>query len=303
MKSLLSLLALALWPVAAWSPALAQEITIPTYAGPARAPLAPRSVVAFDLAAIDSLQALGVALDGVPAIRPPAYLAPAFAGVPTMGTLFEPDFESLAVLGPDLIVAGGRSQPQVPALSRIAPTLDMTISGDVMGQSRERLRAYGQIFGLQARAESLLSEFDARLATAREMVDGHGDALIVLTNGGTVSAYGGDSRFGWLHGALNLPEAAPGITAENHGEAVSFEYIAEVNPDWLLVIDRAAAIGQEGEAAAVTLDNPLVGGTTAGQRGQIVYLDSAALYLAGGGLQAMSRIVDQIAGAFAAAQD
>ncbi|MBN8293684.1 siderophore ABC transporter substrate-binding protein [Rhodobacter sp. NTK016B] len=301
MKPSLSLLALAIAPLFPASQALAQEVTVATFAGPAQAPAQPDRVVALDLAAIDSLAALGVALDGVPAIRAPAYLAPALDGVPTMGTLFEPDFESLAVMEPDLIIAGGRSQPQVAALNRIAPTLDMTIGGDVVGQSRERLRAYGQIFGLQDRAETLIAQSDAQLAEARASIEGRGAALIVLTNGGTVSAYGGDSRFGWLHSALGLPEAAPGITAENHGESVSFEFIAETDPDWLLVIDRAAAIGQEGEAASVTLDNPLVQGTRAGLSGQIIYLDSAALYLAGGGVQATARVVGQIAEAFTAA--
>lgn len=79
---------------------------------------------------------------------------------------------------------------------------------------------------------------------------------------------------------------------------MSFEFIAEVNPDCLLVLDRAAAIGQEGEAAAVTLDTPLIAGTTAGQRGQIIYLDGGAVYLAGGGIQSVQIVLDQIRTAF-----
>jgi len=291
----LAALALLVLPAAA----LAQDLTVTTAAGPASAPRAPATVVALDLAAIDTLSALGVPLAGVPAFTPPAFLAQAMAGVPTVGTLFEPDFEALAVMAPGLIVAGGRSQPLVGSLGRIAPVLDMTITGtDVMAQALERIDAYGAIFGHEDQATALAEDLAARLEAARAAVDGKGNALILMTSGSTVSAYGADSRFGWLHRDIGLPQAHDAITAQNHGEAVSFEFIAEVNPDWLLVLDRGAAIGQAGQAAAVTLDNPLVMGTTAGQRGQIVYLDSAALYLAAGGAQAMAILLDQITEAF-----
>ncbi len=284
--------------------AQAQSVTVETAAGPAEVPPGPRTVVALDLAAIDSLDALDVPLAGVPAFTPPAYLADAMAGVPTVGTLFEPDYEALAVMSPDLIVAGGRSQAQVEALSEVAPTIDMTIWGeDMIGQARARVEAYGTLFGAEEKADALLAAFDAALEETRQAVSGKGDALILLTNGGTISAYGDDSRFGWLHTALDLPEAFADITAETHGESVSFEFIAEVDPDWLIVIDRAAAIGQEGEAAAATLDNPLVAGTTAGETGQIVYLDSAAIYLAGGGIQSMTLLLDQLREAFSDAAE
>jgi len=290
-----TLTALLLFPGAG----LAQEVAIDTAAEPASVAREPRTVVALDLAAIDTLSALGVPLAGVPAFTPPAFLASAMTDASQVGTLFEPDFEALAVMAPDLIVAGGRSHPMVAPLGRIAPTLDMTIAGgDVVALTLARIAAYGRIFAREEQADALANDLVTRLANARAAVEGEGNALILMTSGSTVSAYGADSRFGWLHRDLGLPEAYGEITAENHGEAVSFEFIAEVNPDWLLVVDRGAAIGQAGQAAAVTLDNPLVMGTTAGQTGQIVYLDSAALYLAAGGAQAMAILLDQIADAF-----
>lgn len=298
MKRAFAALAILMAPLTAH----ADQVTVETYAGPVAVPHGPGKVVALDLAAIDALDALGVRADGVPAVRPPAYLAPALEGVQTVGSLFEPDFEALAALGPDLIIAGGRSQKQVEPLGKIAPTIDMTIWGsDMLGQARARVTAYGQIFDLEDKATEVLAGFDTAMTAAQDATKDKGNALILLTNGGTVSAYGNDSRFGWLHDAVGIPEAYADITAETHGESVSFEFIAEVNPDWLLVIDRGAAIGKEGEAAAVTLDNPLVMGTTAGKKGQIIYLDSAAIYLSGGGVQSMQVILGQITEAFGAA--
>lgn len=295
MKTVLCTAAVCLAPLVG----VAQDVTIETHTGPVSLQHAPQNVVALDLAAIDALAALDVPVAAVPAIAPPAYLAGVMAGLPTVGSLFEPDFEALAVMGPDLVVAGGRSQAQVGALSRIAPTIDMTIlNDDLIGQARARVLAYGTLFDKQDAAAALVSDLDDALAKTAAAVAGKGNALIVQTNGGKLSAYGADSRFGWLHKAVGLPEAFGAITAENHGESVSFEFIAEVNPDWLLVLDRAAAIGQDGEAAAVTLDTPLIAGTTAGQRGQIIYLDGGAIYLAGGGIQSLQVVLGQIRAAF-----
>lgn len=280
--------------------AQAEDLTITTATGDVTVASGPETIAVLDAAAIDTISALGVTVNAVPAMPPLAYLSDVFETAQPAGSLFEPDFEALAVLGPDLIIAGGRSSTQVEPLSEIAPAIDMTIWGeDMIAQAQDRIAAYGAIFEQEAMAAELSAALDARLADAIAAVEGQGEALILLTNGGNVSAYGDDSRFGWLHSALNLPEAYPELTAETHGEAVSFEFIAEVNPDWILVIDRAAAIGQDGEAAAATLDNPLVASTTAAQEGQIIYLSSAPLYLAGGGVQSMMLTMDEIIAGFA----
>lgn len=279
----------------------AETVSVTTAAGEVQAPLTPGKTVALDMAAIDTLHALEVEIIGRPDITPPAYLTDALADVPTVGTLFEPDFEALAAMAPDLIVAGGRSQAQVEPLSQIAPTLDMTIGTSLLDEAVARIDAYAAIYDRAEAGTALKAKLDSDLAAAREAAAGKGKAMILLTNGGKISAYGANSRFGWLHSALDLPEAYPDLVVENHGEAVSFEFVAEANPDWLLVIDRGAAVGQGGEAAAATLDNPLIAGTTAGKTGQIVYLDGAAMYLAGGGFHSVTETLAQLTRAFAGA--
>ena len=295
MKTLAATVTIALTPLAGF----AQTVTVPVWDGDATVEVSPQTVVAFELAAIDTLDALGVEIAGVPAFGPPAFLADAMNGIDTMGSLFEPDFEKLAILGPDLIIAGGRSQDKIDDLSELAQTLDMTISGtDLVETSKVRTAAYGEIFGKQDEAAALIAALDNTLAEAQNAVAGKGSALIIMTNGGKMSAYGDDSRFGWLHTATGLPEAIADISAENHGESISFEFIADVNPDWILVVDRLSAIGQDGQAAAVTLDNPLVAGTTAGKNGQIIYMDSAPLYLAAGGANAIQILLNQLIDGF-----
>lgn len=280
---------------------LADEITIDTAQGSATVPQSPSPLAVFDLSAVDTLTALGVTIDGMPAPSFLDYLAPVAETAKPVGTLFEPDFEALARMAPGLIVVGARSAAQLEPLSELAPTIDMSIWGDdQIGQVHARLAAFGEIFGHEAEASALADALDDKIAQAAAAADGKGNGLILLTNGGKMSAYGADSRFGWIHHALNLPEAQPGLSSETHGQGVSFEFIAEVDPDWILVIDRGAAINQAGEAAQATLDNKLVAGTKAAQNGHIVYLDPGRIYLAGGGVQSMMGTLDELIAAFSA---
>ena len=281
------------------APVQAETVSIDTYAGEVSVAANPQTIAVLDIAAIDTLNALGVPIAGIPSPQYVDYLADVTANATIVGSLFEPDFEGLAIMNPDLIVAGGRSSDQVEPLSEIAPTIDMTIWGDNhVEQVLSRLDSFGKLTGKETEAAALTEAFNARMADAQAAVAGKGNALVVLTNGGKVSAYGAGSRFGWLHRALHLPEAVEGVDEQTHGEAISFEFIAEANPDWLIVIDRSAAIGEAGDAAATTLDNPLVAGTTAWSNDQVIYLNSANVYIAGGGYQAMMDTFDALIAGF-----
>jgi iron complex transport system substrate-binding protein len=285
------------------TPTFAETVTVETALGPVAVEAEPAKVAVFDIPALDSLTTLGVPVAGVPNKLYTPYLQERVGDAAVVGTLFEPDFEALAVMAPDLVVIGGRASSQYDAVSKVAPAIDMTIRGTgIVEQAKARLTAYGEIFGKTDQAAEVIAQIDTKLDEAKAAVAGKGNVLIILTNGTKISAFGPGSRFGWLHEALSLPVAAEGLAAETHGEAISFEFISETNPDWILVVDRGAAIGQNGEAAEATLDNPLVASTKAAQSGQIIYLDAAPIYVAGGGATALQITLDEIIAAFAQAQ-
>ncbi|WP_417259132.1 siderophore ABC transporter substrate-binding protein [Celeribacter sp.] len=274
------------------APVFADTVTVETYTGPAEVPANPETIAVFDIAALDTLDALGVKPAGTIGNAYVDYLST--EGTETVGSLFEPDYEALAALSPDLIIAGGRSAKVVPELAKVAPTIDMTIWEDTLGQSLDRLDAYGKIFDKQDEAAALKEKVDSKLAAAKEAASTAGSALIVMTNGPKVSAYGSGGRFGWLHSAVGLPEAVEAVEQTTHGEAVSFEFIRDANPDVLIVIDRLAATGQEGASAQSTLDNALVQDTNAWKNDKVLYLDAARLYIAGGGIQALMYTLDEL---------
>ena len=91
--------------------------------------------------------------------------------------------------------------------------------------------------------------------------------------------------------------AAPSIKGTGHGQPVSFEFIEKTNPDWLFVLDRISAIGEEGKTAKEVLDNELVRRTNAWKNGHVVYLSSAS-YLAPGGAEQLKTDLSAIKAAF-----
>lgn len=285
---------LALAAPALTTPALAAPVTVATARGPVTLEAAPAPVAAFDFAAMDTLGALGVPVGGVPDSVLVPYLKPEAAGAKPVGTLFEPDLERLSELHPGVIILGSRAAPKYDALKGLAPVLDMTVSPDVLASLHEQLVAYGTLFGKTDAAAKLAAALDAKVATVQGLGTGKGKALVILTNGTKMAAYGIGSRFGWLHTVTGLSEAHPGLKTDTHGNAISYEFIAEADPDYIFVIDRGAAIGADGASARQTLDNPLVNATTAARKGQIVYLNAADMYLASGGYRATMEILDEL---------
>ena len=295
--SALSLPALALFLVQAFA------AEIETAAGPVDIDKVPQTLAVFDIAAVDTLDSLGVKIAGLPENLYVPELARLKDDTEVVGTIFEPDMEALSALAPDLIILGGRSSPQLAATSRIAQSVDMTMDGDdLFAQAKQRLAAYGALVDKQAEAAALAAELDALLVSTREAVQGKGKALILMTSGPKVTAYGKGSRFGWVHAALDLPPAVEDVEAATHGEAISFEFVRDANPDWLIVLDRAAAIGSGEQSAMATLDNELVAETTAWKKKQIVHVPAADFYIAAGGVQSMQRVLETIRDAFSQTQ-
>lgn len=293
LASALALPALALFLVNA------SAMEIETALGKVDIDQTPKILAVFDIAAIDTLESLGVKIAGLPDRLYVPELAALKDGAEVVGTIFEPDLEALSAVAPDLIIVGGRSSPQRTAVSRIAQTIDMTMDGDdLFAQAKQRLAAYGALTGKEAVAAGRAAELDAALAATHAAVKDKGKALILMTSGPKVTAYGKGSRFGWVHSALGLTPAVEDVDAATHGEAVSFEFVRAADPDWLVVVDRAAAIGSGEQSARATLDNELVAETTAWKKGQVVYLPAADFYIAAGGVGSMTRVLDAIRAAF-----
>ncbi|MFI7050345.1 siderophore ABC transporter substrate-binding protein [Streptosporangium sandarakinum] len=274
----------------------AGDVTVTHARGTAKVPASPKKVVVFDVGVLATLDELGVRVSGVPVVEnlPDGLAEYATDAYPKVGSLFEPDYEKVNALEPDLIVVAGRSSAAYPKLAEIAPTVDLTVdNAHFLTSLRQRAEALGTIFGKQAEVARRLDAIDASVTRVKAAA-GDRTGLVVLTTGGKISAYGPGSRFGLVHDALGVKPAAGGLSTDVHGNAVSAEFIAKADPDLLYVVDRDSAIGQDGAAAKQVLDNELVNGTKAAKNGKIVYLDSFTWYVAPTALSSVEAMIKAV---------
>lgn len=283
-------------------PAQADAIKVDTFRGEAEVDAVPRTVFVYDMAALDTLDALGVDPSGITSIGN-TYLDYLSKYSGEAGTLFEPDFEAVHAAAPDLVILGGRSSTHYDMMTRLAPTLDMTIWGDdLVGQALARLSDYGRVFDKTEEAAKLAQDIRTAISETSDIVKGKGNGLIIMTNGPKISAYGAGSRFGWLQDLVGIPYAVADLETTTHGQAVSFEFIRQADPDWLIVVDRTAAIGGDADDARSTLDNPILRDTRAWKAGQVIFMDAGPIYIAGGGVQSTLAAIAEIRSAFETAR-
>ena len=216
-----------------------------------------------------------------------------------LGTIKEADLEAVMACEPDLIFIGGRLASSYQALSEIAPVVYLSTDTQlgVVESVRRNASTVASLFGLEARAEELLSGFDARIQTLSEFAAGK-TAIIGMCTSGSFNVLGDDGRcslIGREVGFTNVgvDEAAATST---HGNEASFEFVLQQNPEYLFVLDKDAAIAAEGAKLAQDIvENELVMGTQAYQDGHIVYLAHPAVwYTAEGGITALDWMLQDL---------
>lgn len=295
-NGLRSVVVAAALAICSTSASMAETLKVEHSSGVTEVEKNPKTVLVYDFGMLETLDMLGIPVAGVPGSAIPPSLEKYKADTyPKIGTLFEPDYEAINAAEPDLVIVGGRSQAKYADVAKIAPTIDLTSDdNDLIGSVKKNAAILGEIFGKDEEIKASIAKLDASIDALRGLAAEKGTGLVLLTTGGKISAYGKGSRFGALHDVFGIKPADPSLQVATHGQAVSYEYILETNPDWIFVVDRDAAIGQQAQPAQALLDNELVRQTKAWKAGQVVYLDSAKLYLTASGLKSQQDIVDQI---------
>jgi ferric hydroxamate transport system substrate-binding protein len=183
---------------------------------------APR-VVVLDWPLTEIVLSLGVVPVGVS--RPPWYMK--LDGVPPLppsvvdtGLLFQPNFEVLQALKPELIVITPWHAPLRALLERVAPTFVVQLAGPGAGvypAVRAATLRLGKKLGRTAQADALLARADAQLAALSPRLGGFralGRSLYLLRpiDDRHITVYGANSLFGGVLARLGLVNAWQGAT-------------------------------------------------------------------------------------------
>ncbi len=277
----------------------AEDITVTNAVGEQVVPHNPQRVVVLDFSAVDTLRVLGVQdkIVGIPrSTKVPDYLSEFNTEKYTnVGTPPEPAFEKINELNPDLIIATGRQQKILDKLKEIAPVFYVqTDYENYYTGFQQNMRAFAKIFDRQQLVEDKLTELSVKISDLAKKTEKK-TALLLLVNESKMSAFGDTSRYALVYKNYGFTPIDLNIKSSTHGMSVGFEYILEKNPDYLLVVDRTAALTDKAQNAQKVLDNKLIKQTNAYKNNHIVYLNAANWYLTFGGLQGMFLMLDEVA--------
>lgn len=256
----------------------------------------PEKTVVFDFGVLDTLDALEVDVAGLPQQLIPSYLEKYESDdYVNVGSLKEPDFEAIAEINPDLIIISTRQAELYDQFQEIADTVYLGLDTTrYMDSFKENVNIIGEIYGKEKEVDEEIAMIDDSIEELHEKAgENDQNALIILANDDKVSAYGPNSRFGFIHDEFGIPAVDNDIEVSTHGMNVTFEYVVEQDPDLLYVVDRSAAIG-EGSTAEQLVENTLVERTKAYQDDNIFYLNPDYWYLSGGGLVSVTEMIQEI---------
>lgn len=274
----------------AWAASPAKgTVSVQHAKGTTNVPFAPKRVVVYDLGSLDTMQTLGIPVTGIPKAQFPEYLSGYNNAKYTVaGSLFEPNYEVLSQIKPELIIVGGRSAAKYDILSKIAPTVDFSVKGEqLVADVKRNVAELSKLYGKQAQGAQLTGKIDQQLASLRNASSRAEPGVLLMAINERIMPQASGARFGFLFDVFGVKSqlTAKDIPARG-GPAFTFDSLNALNPQWIYVIDRNTAVGSAaggGEIIPSTkvFDNDKVKSTPAGLKGQVVFLDPKGWYLMG----------------------
>ncbi|GAB3695400.1 siderophore ABC transporter substrate-binding protein [Nocardiopsis oceani] len=202
-----------------------------------------------------------------------------------IGTHNEPDLESIVAAEPDLVINGQRFTQYQDDIADLVPDatvleLDPQEDEPFDAELKRQTTALGEVFDKQDEAESLIGNFDAAIERVNDAYDEDDSVMAVTTSGGEIG-YLAPSVGRTLGPVFDIFELSPalevdGASDDHQGDDISVEAIADSDPDWILVMDRDAAVAAD-EDGYETAENILssseaLSGVTAVEDEQIVHM-------------------------------
>ena len=268
-----------------------------------KVPYDPQRVAVLDMASLDILDNLGLGNRVVGASATSLEYLQSYGTsdqVSNLGTIKEADMEAVMACQPDLIFIGGRLSASYDALSEIAPVVYLSTDTQlgVVESTRSNATAIASIFGLESKIAEKMAGFDARIEALAAAAKGK-SALVGMCTSGSFNVLGNDGRCSIIAKELGFDNLGAADTTSTHGNESSFELIVSLDPDYIFVMDRDAAIGTDGaQLAKEVMENQLVMGTRAYQNQHIIYLEHPGVwYTAEGGITALDTMLADLEGA------
>jgi iron complex transport system substrate-binding protein len=262
--------------------------------GETSVPANPQRVVVLDTGELDSALTLGVtpvgAVEALPGLGFPAYLT-GTDGIETVGTIQEPNLETIAALRPDLILSSKLRHEQIyEQLSAIAPTVFAETTGVTW---KENFDLHAEALGRTEQAAEVKRAYAEHIDAFRAAM---GDSLadtevsIVRFLPGDTRVYQKASFSGTVLEDAGIRRPPSQDVDEFALTNLSPELIPEIGGDVIFVM----SYGPEDETTRATItSNPLWQTLSAVQEGR-VYEVSDGLWMLGIGYTAANGVIDDL---------
>lgn len=278
-------------------------------------PKNPENVVIFDLGVATTFPELGIEenIAGLPKGEDNSTLSEELEvfesdDYQNLGGLFEPDYEAIAEIQPELIILHGRQSNSeiISELESAAPDAQIintsADSENYFEDVKESTLFLGELFEVEDEAQELVDELDTKLDDVHANVEDLDETMLfVQTNGGDLSFHGPGGRYDFLYSELGLTSAGEQEEDEegeeatgNHGNQISFEFITETNPGLILVMDRGAAVSDGDETSVDILDNDVTSEVDAIANDNVTELNPITWYMNAGGYGTAMSQLDEI---------
>ncbi len=247
------------------------------------------SVVVTDNRAFGILSSWGI----TPSAAPRTIMSPnnpwtANEEILDTGSHAEPNFDQVIVADPTLIINGYRYNDHADKMKQAAPEaafIDMTNTElTPVEYATAQVELLGQLFCQEDEATALIEQFDEAVAAGRDAYDPTMTVMGLVTNANEIR-YSNPNDGRGASVFFELLELTPALdtagTTNHQGDDISIEAIAQANPDFLIVLDRDAAVSTGGESTPAL---ELINGSTAlstvpAVENQAIYILPADFYL------------------------
>lgn len=266
-------------------------------------PKDPERLAVMDLGALDILDNIGCGdkIVGVSSGSSIDYLQSYLTNedIFNLGSIKEADLEAVLEAEPDVIFIGGRLSAMYDELVKIAPVY-IVYTDESLGaveSTAMNARNIASMFGLEDKVAESMNEYASRVEALQTIAKDR-TAIVGMVNAGGFALLGNDGRCSIIGNEIGFRNV--GVAKENetssHGNEASFEYVLEVNPEYIFVLDRDAAIGTEGaQLAAEVMDNELVNKTNAAKNGNVIVLEHSNIwYTAENGITALGIMLSDL---------
>ncbi|HIZ98188.1 MAG TPA: ABC transporter substrate-binding protein [Candidatus Janibacter merdipullorum] len=246
----------------------------------------PKSVVATDNRTFETLSDWDVELTaGAVTLMPDTVDYTEDEDIVDLGSHREPNLEAVVEVEPDLIINGQRFTQFEDKFTELAPdasilSLDPREGEPLDDELKRQTDVLGQVFDKEDEATQLGDDLDASVERVKKAYE-PGDTVMAINTSGGELGYLAPTVGRTLGPVFDMFDLEPALEVEGAGDGetgdeVSVEAIAKSDPDWILVMDRDAAVGadEEGYTPAQKLleDSEALEDVTAVKEGNLVFM-------------------------------